>query len=206
MPNVKYTYFESIAEFFPKLSNPSYKVDYINIDVEVLQTYSVNNPYTLISTLKTLSHSTLYRDKDDKDGRTKTRNPKIIGIVGHDSPVSIIKEIIPLVDTLSIRLSGPWTVEMVLEDQKRLYSGNLRIPKEIQCLLRKNKNKKTSEIKLTPRQRQVVRLVIKNGASNKIIARTLNISESTVKLHIGAILKKYGLRNRTQLAIFVKDS
>lgn len=167
--NVKYNYFPSIEQFFPKLSNPSYKVDFINIDVEFLQKYNITNPYALIATLKTLSHSTFYRDKD---GKAKIRNPKIVGVVGPDSLVSIIKEIIPLVDTLCLRMSGLWTVEMVLEDQKRLLSGDLRVPKEIQNLLRKNKLKNTNQIKLTPRQKQVVRLVVRNGASNKVIART----------------------------------
>jgi two-component system nitrate/nitrite response regulator NarL len=48
-------------------------------------------------------------------------------------------------------------------------------------------------------------MVTNRGASNKMIAKTLNISESTVKLHIGTILKKFGVRNRTQLAIFGKN-
>lgn len=60
------------------------------------------------------------------------------------------------------------------------------------------------EIKLTARQKQIVNLVTERGASNKIIARTLNISESTVKLHLGNIFKKYGVKNRTQLAVFAK--
>jgi DNA-binding NarL/FixJ family response regulator len=202
MPHVKFDYFQSIESFFPKLSNPNYKVDFICVDVEFLQKYSVTNPYALVATLRTLAHSTLYRDST---GKAKIRNPKIIGIVGHDSQATIIKEMLPLVDTLGMRMSNLWTGEMVLENQKKLLEGDMRVPKQIQCLLRKNKRKVSNEIKLTPRQKQVVRMVIKSGASNKIIARTLNISESTVKLHIGAILKKYGLRNRTQLAVYVKD-
>ena len=57
-------------------------------------------------------------------------------------------------------------------------------------------------IYLTARQEQVLRLICNRGASNKSIAKLLNISESTVKLHITAVLKKYGVRNRTQLALF----
>lgn len=62
----------------------------------------------------------------------------------------------------------------------------------------------SSEIKLTPRQAQIVSLIKERGASNKIIAKTLSISESTVKLHVGIVLKKYGVKNRTQLALFSK--
>lgn len=202
MPNVKLSYYSSIQEFFPKLSNATFKVDFIVIDVEFLQSYSDANPYALIATLKTLAHSTLYRDSN---GKTKKRDTKVIGVVGYESPVDIIKEMIPLVDALTLRMGGLWSGGVVLENQKRLLSGDLSMPKEIQCKLRKKLNRKTNEIKLTPRQRQVFRMIVKSGASNKIIARALSISESTVKLHIGSILKKYGLKNRTQLAVFVKD-
>ena len=61
---------------------------------------------------------------------------------------------------------------------------------------------KPESIKLTERQEEVYYLILTRGASNKVIARTLNISESTVKLHVGSILRKHGAKNRTQLAVF----
>jgi DNA-binding CsgD family transcriptional regulator len=54
---------------------------------------------------------------------------------------------------------------------------------------------------LTRRQSAVLDLVQK-GASNKAIAKRLGISESTVKIHIGALFKKYCVKNRSQLAIY----
>jgi DNA-binding NarL/FixJ family response regulator len=58
-----------------------------------------------------------------------------------------------------------------------------------------------SEIKLTDRQDEIFNLVCRRGLSNKKIAQILNISESTVKVHMSAILKAYRVRNRTQLAL-----
>jgi DNA-binding CsgD family transcriptional regulator len=55
-------------------------------------------------------------------------------------------------------------------------------------------------IKLTKRQQQIFDL-IKEGRSNKDIAKWLKVSESSVKLHVGGILKKYGARNRRQLML-----
>lgn len=62
--------------------------------------------------------------------------------------------------------------------------------------------KLVQEIKLTTRQQQILDLLNQRGMTNKGIARHLNISESTVKLHMSSIFKKYGVRNRTQLAVF----
>ena len=68
----------------------------------------------------------------------------------------------------------------------------------------KKQTVKKNEIKLTPRQEQIFSIVVSKGASNKSIAKMLNITESTVKLHMGQILKKFGVKNRTQLVAFSK--
>lgn len=77
-------------------------------------------------------------------------------------------------------------------------------PKHILDQLPNDKKPKlntTNGITLTPRQQQIFKLVSTRGASNKVIAKTLNITESTVKAHVSAILKAYGVRNRTQLVV-----
>jgi DNA-binding NarL/FixJ family response regulator len=53
--------------------------------------------------------------------------------------------------------------------------------------------------RLTLRQLDVLRALI-NGQSNKDIARSLKLSEGTVKLHVGSILRLLGARNRTEAA------
>lgn len=92
-----------------------------------------------------------------------------------------------------------------------LWAGIPYWPKHIIDHLPGARTKKTaagklSEIRLTARQEQILRLVVERGVSNKIIARTLNIGESTVKLHLGNIFRKYGVKNRTQLALFAQRS
>jgi len=54
---------------------------------------------------------------------------------------------------------------------------------------------------LSRRERVIVRCLIE-GDSNKSIARKLEISEATVKVHVKAILRKIRVRNRTQAAIW----
>ena len=53
---------------------------------------------------------------------------------------------------------------------------------------------------LTPRQRDVLAM-LRQGKSNKEVARDLNLAEITVKLHVTAILRSLGCENRTQAAI-----
>ena len=53
---------------------------------------------------------------------------------------------------------------------------------------------------LTPRQRDVLTR-LRDGKSNKQIAHELGLTEGTVKVHVTAILRQLGVRNRTQAAI-----
>lgn len=52
---------------------------------------------------------------------------------------------------------------------------------------------------LTPRQHEVLRLLVE-GKSNKEIARTLALSDNTVRVHAAAIFKALNVRNRTEAA------
>jgi len=58
---------------------------------------------------------------------------------------------------------------------------------------------------LSNREMHILRMLMQ-GASNKTIALKLVITESTVKVHMKAILRKLRLRNRTQVAIWARDN
>lgn len=57
---------------------------------------------------------------------------------------------------------------------------------------------------LSPREEDVLREIAR-GASNKEIARTLDIAETTVKIHVQHILRKLGLSSRVQAAVYASD-
>ena len=57
---------------------------------------------------------------------------------------------------------------------------------------------------LSPREEDVLREIAR-GASNKEIARTLDIAETTVKIHVQHILRKLGLTSRVQAAVYASD-
>jgi len=55
---------------------------------------------------------------------------------------------------------------------------------------------------LSPREREILELIAR-GDSNKEIARTLDIAETTVKIHVQNILRKLDLSSRVQAAVLV---
>ena len=58
-----------------------------------------------------------------------------------------------------------------------------------------------SPVDLTERETEVLRLMAR-GQSNKQIARSLQISEKTVKTHVSNILSKLGVQSRTQATLY----
>jgi two-component system nitrate/nitrite response regulator NarL len=58
---------------------------------------------------------------------------------------------------------------------------------------------------LTERERQILRCLL-NAYSNKNIARALNISEGTVKVHLKSLMKKISAGNRTQAALWARNN
>jgi two-component system NarL family response regulator len=76
---------------------------------------------------------------------------------------------------------------------RAVHMGRKEIPPEIAAKLADHVASET----LTPRQEEVLRGVAE-GKSNLEIAKSLFVSEGTVKAHVKAILQKLGARDRTQ--------
>lgn len=61
-----------------------------------------------------------------------------------------------------------------------------------------------AKVHLTPREQEILSSIARGG-SNKEIARQLDITESTVKIHVQNILKKLELSSRVQVAIYALE-
>jgi two-component system nitrate/nitrite response regulator NarL len=69
--------------------------------------------------------------------------------------------------------------------------------------LRENRPSAERDIQqLTPRERDILKLIAQ-GLPNKMIARRLTITESTVKVHVKHLLKKMKLKSRVEAAVWV---
>lgn len=101
----------------------------------------------------------------------------------------------------------------IIKSIKTVYSGNIMLHPEVATKVVKalnNKGKdeysinKDSIEELTPRELEIARLVA-SGRSNREICEELYLTEGTVKNHLSKILGKLELRDRTQLAIYIKE-
>ena len=58
---------------------------------------------------------------------------------------------------------------------------------------------------LSPREQEILQALV-TGASNKMIAIKLGITEATVKVHLKTLLRKIDVNNRTQAAIWAMNN
>lgn len=66
--------------------------------------------------------------------------------------------------------------------------------------------RKNHHLQLLTRREQEVATLVSSGASNKQIARTLNISDRTVKAHLTTTFQKLGITDRLHLALYMSGN
>ncbi len=97
--------------------------------------------------------------------------------------------------------------EDLLQHLRQAALGRMSISDRLTSLLaealrnQRPQNQSPSLLSLTPREIDVLKLIAE-GLSNKMIARRLDISDGTVKVHVKHLLKKLDLRSRVELAVW----
>ena len=106
---------------------------------------------------------------------------------GHAAP-SVLQQV-----ALAIENGGIWVGQGLMQ---RLLAATARVLPELDV------DKAAWRQILTAREQEAAVLLAK-GCSNKEIARQLDITERTVKSHVGAMLEKLGVRDRLQLSLIL---
>lgn len=94
--------------------------------------------------------------------------------------------------------------QVLMSSIRAVLAGGTYMSPEVIAALRQSRARPREEHaageELTLRQRRVLELLAQ-GLSNKQIARTLAISEITVKAHVSSIFRKLGVTNRVQAVL-----
>ena len=109
------------------------------------------------------------------------------GLVAKDKPTALLAEALKAVQAGRTWLDEDLTLRAMTE------------------LLARQKHNGHSASRLTERELSVARLAVE-GLSNKVIARRLNISEGTIKLHLHHVYQKLNCTGRMSLAHYMQSS
>ncbi len=131
---------------------------------------------------------------------------KIIMFTVSDAEADVLQALKAGVDGYILKDSEP---EELIDYINKSMQGELVISAPLTQILAKSFRPKAEKEELlealTNRESQILRY-ISQGDSNKVIARKLNIAESTVKVHVKHLLKKINLRSRIEAALFAVEN
>ncbi len=143
-------------------------------------------------------HQTLKKLRDD--GVTS----RIVMLTVSDSNEDVIKAISSGADGYLLKDSDP---DELLDQIKKAVHGKMVLSEAVNAALadaiRRPVEKPATDLsQLTNREQEILELIAK-GRSNKLIARELDISDGTVKVHVKHLLKKLNLRSRVEAAVWM---
>ena len=132
--------------------------------------------------------------------KTGEGRPVIILTAGLDDPQLIAAdELAP--DGIVLKTSDP---ALLLDCMDQVLAGKTWVDPEIADRTSAAKQRASSVVPLTPRERELVDLV-RQGLRNRDIAARLGVTEGTVKVYLHSIFDKLGVVSRTELAIRASD-
>jgi DNA-binding NarL/FixJ family response regulator len=131
----------------------------------------------------------------------------LVVIVSADERPEIIKKAIDFGSSGYIPKSTP--LPTITQAVKQILEGQVWVPEDMLNDVKQLKDGQHLEFasrleKLTPHQLKVLQLMA-DGLLNKQIAYELQVSESTIKQHVSAVLNKLGFNNRTQAGVMFKS-
>ncbi len=136
--------------------------------------------------------------------REKGVSSRIIMLTVSDNDEDVVSAITHGADGYLLKDMDP---EKILENLKQAALGKMVISEKLTHILAgairgEGSQKPNLLAKLTSREHEILKYIAK-GLSNKLIARELDISDGTVKVHVKHILKKLNLRSRVEAAVWM---
>jgi DNA-binding NarL/FixJ family response regulator len=114
--------------------------------------------------------------------------------IRHGASGFLLKDTTPLLLRDAIRTVHAGNAVLAPQDLSTLLEGQFRAHRPVPA----------AYLGLTDKEREVFAAVAR-GLSNTEIAALVFAGESTVKTHVGAILRKLGLRDRVQIVVFAHE-
>lgn len=129
---------------------------------------------------------------------------RIVMLTVSDADEDVVEAISSGADGYLLKDMDP---EKLLEQIRRALDGKMVLSEAVTEILataiRKPAPRQQADLNnLTNREYEILSLIAK-GMSNKVIARELDISDGTVKVHVKHLLKKLGLRSRVEAAVWM---
>ena len=129
---------------------------------------------------------------------------RIIMLTESDADEDVLAAISQGADGYLLKDTDP---DLLLEQIKQSLTGKMVLSEAVTQVLaaaiRRPTVRPASELdSLTGREVEILHCIAK-GMSNKVIARELDISDGTVKVHVKHLLKKLGLRSRVEAAVWM---
>lgn len=136
--------------------------------------------------------------------RNASINSRIIMLTVSDNDEDVVRAMTYGADGYLLKDMDP---EQIIERIREALNGSMVISEKLTHILigalRKGDDNRAKQLaSLTSRELEILKLLAK-GLSNKLIARELDISDGTVKVHVKHVLKKLGLRSRVEAAVWM---
>jgi two-component system, NarL family, nitrate/nitrite response regulator NarL len=137
-----------------------------------------------------------------REARREAWPTRIVILTASTDPAPILEAVQLHVDGLILKGAGGDTLLRCLE---RVLAGEQFLDRDaMQQIVGTLARPSERPLELTRRESEVARLVSR-GSRNKEIARDLDISEGTVKMHLHNLYEKLGVASRTELALLVRE-
>lgn len=150
---------------------------------------------------------------DGMDGNETLRALRAAGCTARVAMLTVSDQEDDLVNALRAGADGyllkDTEPEELLRQLRQIVDGRLVLTEGLtehlaRAMRRQEEPAPAGQPRLTPREQEVLELIA-SGLNNKLIARKLDLSEGTVKVHVKHLLKKLGLRSRLEAALWAVE-